>query len=314
MEYKHNSKSMLMRRLRFSEPSDKQLKSALSSERRTNMLTGRLADFLSIIALVGLLVIIGSCSSGSNDTTTGGENDKDLPARVIDLTVDSTIAGAVYLSWSATGDDGQVGTAKQYDIRYADDLAVLEGWTTATKVTGAPSPGVPLTKQTHVVTGLTPSNTYFFAIIAEDDAGNISELSNITSSSTTVGCQLGNVTVTQCDSTGLPIYGSNLVGIAGLELHISYDTAVVTFDTLTSKYLAGVQANASLGIINIVWFDLEGSLALSDGDTLCVLHFSDLTGHTDLQFGDNCEIVNPAGNELALDAPDGSLGCTGENY
>jgi len=91
---------------------------------------------------------------------------------------------SVTLTWTAPGDDGNVGTAGSYDIRYAT-VAVTEGnWATCVQVTGEPSPQPADSAESFTVANLNPSSTYYFAIKAADEVGNWSELSNVVSATT----------------------------------------------------------------------------------------------------------------------------------
>src|SRR5258708_12178668 len=69
------------------------------------------------------------------------------------------INGAVHLSWTAPGNDGTVGTATSYLVRYSSSAIALESdWTAATPVaSGIPVPPGPGTSQSMNVTGLTPA-------------------------------------------------------------------------------------------------------------------------------------------------------------
>ena len=93
---------------------------------------------------------------------------KDLKARAIGLT-------DVELYWTATGDDGAVGVARAYDLRYTTDPVLLlseGGWAEAELITG------------NTASDLRPNTKYYFALRAVDDAGNWSGTSNIASSTT----------------------------------------------------------------------------------------------------------------------------------
>jgi len=52
------------------------------------------------------------------------------------------MAAQVELTWTAPGDDGNVGTCAEYDIRYSQDSTVLVAWINATQVQGEPTPKV----------------------------------------------------------------------------------------------------------------------------------------------------------------------------
>ena len=83
------------------------------------------------------------------------------------------------LSWTAPGDDSLAGIASSYDIRYSTAAITASSWASATQVTGEPTPAPAGTAQSYVVRGLSRETTYYFAIRATDDAGNIAALSNV---------------------------------------------------------------------------------------------------------------------------------------
>jgi len=101
------------------------------------------------------------------------------PGRVTDLTLVGVDATSVTLRWSAPGDDGHTGTAHRYDLRYATDLSVLEGWEGASVATGTPAPLPATHPQEAVVSGLTTGVPYVMALRATDEAGNASPMSNV---------------------------------------------------------------------------------------------------------------------------------------
>jgi len=85
----------------------------------------------------------------------------------------------VTLSWTAPGDDGNVGTAASYDMRMSQSDITEANWNSASPVPGAPDPLPAGTRQRMVVRGLTYGVTYYFAIKSVDDAGNWSGISNV---------------------------------------------------------------------------------------------------------------------------------------
>jgi hypothetical protein len=106
------------------------------------------------------------------------------PAAIASLAASSATSVSVTLSWNAPGDDSLTGTAAQYDIRYSTSTITEANWSSATQVSGEPTPLVAGTAQTFTVTGLTPSTAYYFAIKAADEVPNWSAISNIASRST----------------------------------------------------------------------------------------------------------------------------------
>jgi chitodextrinase len=95
-----------------------------------------------------------------------------------------TTPTSVQLTWTAPGDDGPVGTATQYDLRYSTAAITAANFAAATQWASMPTPAISGTSQTVTVTGLASSTTYYFALKAQDDAGNWAAVSNIISRTT----------------------------------------------------------------------------------------------------------------------------------
>jgi hypothetical protein len=87
----------------------------------------------------------------------------------------------VKLSWTATGDDGNAGTATLYDIRYSTTALNASNFDLATQLTGEPAPAPANTPQEMNVTGLSFGIPYNFAMKVTDNASNVSGLSNVAS-------------------------------------------------------------------------------------------------------------------------------------
>ena len=100
------------------------------------------------------------------------------------LTPIASQAANVTLSWTAPGDDGNVGTAALYDLRYSISPINDGNWDAATQVAGLPAPSPAGTDESVSVTGLDPNTTYYFAIKTADEAANWSALSNVASVAT----------------------------------------------------------------------------------------------------------------------------------
>jgi chitodextrinase len=91
---------------------------------------------------------------------------------------------SVQLTWTAPGDDGNVGTASQYDLRYSTSPINESNFSSASRWLSAPTPAAAGTQQTTTVTGLQPNTTYYFALKTADDASNWSGISNVVSRTT----------------------------------------------------------------------------------------------------------------------------------
>lgn len=86
------------------------------------------------------------------------------------------------LLWTAPGDDGTLGRATRYECRMKT-VAIAgtdtTGWWSAAGGVTVPAPSVAGASDSARVTGLQPTTTYFFLIVAFDDAGNRSPWSNL---------------------------------------------------------------------------------------------------------------------------------------
>ncbi len=118
--------------------------------------------------------------------TTGSPPDEMPPAAVSDLAVESPTLGSLTLTWTAPGDDGDLGTAYEYDIRHSTSPMDAASFPAAVRIDAAPLPAPAGTRQNMTVTGLQPGTTYYLGLRTADEAGNWSLLSNIATGSTTV--------------------------------------------------------------------------------------------------------------------------------
>jgi len=136
-----------------------------------------------IFILLALFLVPLACTHhivSANDSAGGSFTvDTTPPANVTDLAVSGATTNSLTLTWTAPGDDGNNGTAAEYDIRYATSNIDNETWGFATQVSGEPAPGPVGSNETFTVGGLSPATTYYLAVKAVDDAGNWANLSNI---------------------------------------------------------------------------------------------------------------------------------------
>ena len=95
----------------------------------------------------------------------------------------------ITLDWTAPGDDGIVGTAASYEMRWSasrpdttSQTAMDNWWGSATVVTQMPVPTISGSSQTKSVVGpFTTGGTYYFVIRACDEVANCSPYSNVAS-------------------------------------------------------------------------------------------------------------------------------------
>ena len=112
---------------------------------------------------------------------TGGEPDTTPPSAITDLATSDPTPDSIMLTWTAPGDDGDVGVASEYDIRYSISPIDEGNWDSATQVVGEPTPSPAGTNEFFTVTGLSTDTTYYFAMKTADEVPNWSELSNVAS-------------------------------------------------------------------------------------------------------------------------------------
>ena len=111
-------------------------------------------------------------------------SDSTAPGTVSDLAASGPTPDSVTLTWTATGDDGGVGTAYLNDLRYSTASITEGNWATATQATSEPLPQAAGSAETFTVTRLAAATTYYFAVKTVDKVGNTGGLSNIASATT----------------------------------------------------------------------------------------------------------------------------------
>ncbi len=100
------------------------------------------------------------------------------PAAITDLSGIARGSIDAELTWTAPGDNGLVGLAEEYEIRYNTIIINESNWAGSTKIDTALVAKIAGTNQKFKVTGLTGGTTYYFAIKTKDEANNFSPVSN----------------------------------------------------------------------------------------------------------------------------------------
>lgn len=114
--------------------------------------------------------------SGSADTTP--------PGAINTLAATGTTHNSVTLRWTATGDDGNSGTAVSYNLRYSLSPITSANFAAATPVANPPLPAESGTVQNFTVAGLSASTAYYFAIKAIDEGLNSGPFGNVATATT----------------------------------------------------------------------------------------------------------------------------------
>lgn len=146
-------------------------------------------------------------------------------------------AADVVLHWTAPGDDGNVGTANNYLIRYSLQPIVgvdtLNWWSnTATSVGTIPAPHVAGTREQFTAASLDSGSTYYWMIVTCDEVGHCSGYSNV----------------------AVKVAGVNPTNVASADM-IGYPNPAS--DHVTFRFQAGT-SSGSPGPARLTIYDLNG--------------------------------------------------------
>jgi subtilisin family serine protease len=118
-------------------------------------------------------------SGGRLDARNAVEGSDDMPpAPVTDLHVLDPDGERVDLVWTASGDDGDAGTARRYDLRVSTQPIDEASFELADRLPDAPRPAPAGSTERMTVGGLDHETEYHFALRVIDELGNRSPLSN----------------------------------------------------------------------------------------------------------------------------------------
>ena len=87
---------------------------------------------------------------------------------------------SLLLTWTAPGDDGWLGQANAYDIRYKTTMIDSRRGRAATSVPDEPTPQAAGATEGYELKNLVPGMRYFVALKTADEVYNWSLLSNVT--------------------------------------------------------------------------------------------------------------------------------------
>jgi hypothetical protein len=137
-----------------------------------------------------------------HDVTITYEIDATPPAAITDLATGNPTSDSITLSWTAPGDDGDIGNANGYVVKYFASGEITESnWDSATNYIQSWTPSSPGSTENYVISGLSPGTEYWFAIKAYDEVPNHSDISNSPSDTTISGPTLPEAPII---STAIP--------------------------------------------------------------------------------------------------------------
>jgi adhesin/invasin len=177
--------------------------------------------------------------------------------------ITATRAGAsgATIAWLAVGDDGNLGTAFAYDLRYASAPITNETQFGAATQVPIPAPQPPGTVESASVTGLDLSSDVFFALKVLDRPGNFSRSASVR----VEGDLCSGVTCTppastcSADGTSRIEYTSACVPATGLCQNTPATTRCQAFETCSAGACVPVTPGSQAGAVIISEFSALGS-------------------------------------------------------
>jgi hypothetical protein len=232
-------------------------------------------------------------------------------------------AESILLSWTAPGDDGDVGVASTYELRYSatpvPGTVTSAWWNQATSPGSLPAPLTAGTRESFLVTGLAPATTYYFVLRTADEVPNWSDYSNISVRQTSGGGG-GSSLATAADFRAQAVTGGALLrwsavtGGTALGYHLYRRTLpdttaglLATIPLATTAYTDTTARGGETYEFRLVTFDdaAEGAPALASislpGDLLATataLHGypNPARGHATLRF----DVAGSAGGHVRV--------------
>jgi hypothetical protein len=100
------------------------------------------------------------------------------PSAVSDFALVEVSDTFAEVQFTASGDDGDNGTAVGYDLRFSNEMLTNDNWETAVQINGEPRPQSAGSVERFVVRGFSPNESYFVALRVIDNVGLASAISN----------------------------------------------------------------------------------------------------------------------------------------
>ncbi len=222
----------------------------------------------------GIPRTIDMSSSHQEIVTATFDGDTTPPAMVQDLIVTDVSVDNATLNWTAPGDDGDLGTASAYDIRFSTELISDLNWDAAIQAAGEPAPQPAGQLESFIVTGLSQGTTYYFAIKTADEIPNWSELSNVASGTTkeTVPPSISDLLVDPLpqEVNGWVNVSAIVLDATGVDqVRIDIDTVgnwSMAYDSSSGRYYINLEHNnVSVFYFNISAVDIYGNWAKLGG-------------------------------------------------
>ncbi|NPC70412.1 hypothetical protein HPP05_11700 [Corallococcus exiguus] len=228
-------------------------------------------------------------------------SDTQAPAAAAGFSATAVSGDSIRLDWQSPGDDGVLGTAARYELRYATSAITDANFDSATLVTGVGAPKTAGTAESFTVSGLTEATTYHFALKTFDGADNGSALATA-STATTNPCSgyVCTPPAPECAEDGYSreVYSSVCVVQNGAPTCVAGDS---TLETCT-----GANAVCYAGVCTSAPHPGAGELVISEvmhspsAGTTEYLELTNTTSHLLDAQGLTVTLVNSAGTEASF--------------
>jgi len=164
------------------------------------------------------------------------------------------------------GDDGDVGTAFRYDVRFATDTITEASWDSAHQLGNVPAPQPAKSGEMLHVENLPENTRYFFALKTEDESGNWSGLSNVLSTTTLLATGLLEIVTSRCVTFMMLVWiDDEYMGQYSNEL-TNYEP--ITFEVLAGHHTLHAQADIVVNDSSYCWIK---DFVISEGQRSAVL-------------------------------------------
>ena len=237
---------------------------------------------IRILSLFAAGILLMACGDDKSSTS---NNDTTPPSAISDLACIDSVGDQIVLTWTSTGNDGDVGQAAGYDLRFAFEPITEGNWAQAIAITATPVPPQPAGGSEEATTNdITWWERTYFAIKARDSAGNWSALSNVGTAIPQPDANLRLITRTQHGAYVIEFDGdttkfatsAGYVEVVGSDVYFGGGHTLARFST------AGVPAGTITLPDTVTYLNFcalpNGRFALLDNNR-DVIHFVDAQGN-----------------------------------
>lgn len=227
-------------------------------------------DKLLKITLILTMIFVVGCSEDDGGGIVDPVDDT-APSAITTLATSNSTGNSITINWISTGDDENIGKARQYDIRFSESMITDVNFNSALTPDSTPYPKVSGYDEIFIVEGLMPETKYYFAIKAADEAGNWSDISNIDSATTLI-----SGTWQMIESASLPSNMINDILVNGSDVYYATDFGLAHYDgtewnvyqsdtTDQTSIIDDVISNMAINSNGDLWLATSGGLSKFNG-------------------------------------------------